>query len=267
MLRLANVAKRYDNGYLALKGISLSVDRGEIIGIVGGSGCGKSTLLRLVAGLDRASSGTVELDGSPISGPRDEIGVVFQEPRLMPWLDIEANVAFAIQHRPKAERERLVAAVLRKVKLTGFERSLPRQLSGGQAQRVAIARALVTQPEVLLLDEPFSALDALTRLDLQDHLVEIWSQFDPGQRPTLVLVTHDIEEAVALADRVVVLRGQPGRIHGEYGVDLPRQQRRDHAGFPALRHRLLEALRHAQAAGPEPDHGPGHQESRQWALA
>ncbi len=249
MLRLTDVAKRYANGYLALSGISLGVGRGDILALVGGSGCGKSTLLRLVSGLDQPTGGLVELDGSPVTGPRPDIAVVFQEPRLMPWLKIADNVAFGLTGVRRAEKYQLVADALERVGLTRFATALPRQLSGGMAQRVALARALVTRPKVLLLDEPFSALDALTRADLQDHLVDVWSGYPPEERPTLVLVTHDIDEALVLADRVVVLAGNPGRVHVEEAVILSRQGRRDDERLPALRTRLLEALRAAQRAG------------------
>lgn len=255
MLRLTNVEKRYANGYVAIRGIGLSVDRGEILAIVGGSGCGKSTLLRLVAGLDNVSNGRVELDGTPVTGPRPEIGVVFQEPRLMPWLDISANIAFGLKGLSRAERASRVEDVLARVNLSGFARALPRQLSGGMAQRVAIARALVTRPEVLLLDEPFSALDALIRMELQDHLLDVWDAYAEDERPTLILVTHDIEEALALADRVVVLGGTPGRIHGDYHVGLPRRGRREHDSFPGWRARLLQELRNARHPGTvQPDY-------------
>lgn len=251
MLRLENVSKRFANGYLALRGIGLTVERGEILGIVGGSGCGKSTLLRLVAGLDHATDGVVELDGAPITAPRLDIGVVFQEPRLMPWLNIRENIAFGLSHLDRAERTRLVEGALERVGLAAFAGALPRQLSGGMAQRAALARALVAKPGVLLLDEPFSALDALIRMDLQEHLLHVWASEPAGERPTLILVTHDIEEALVLSDRVVVMRGNPGRVHGQYRVDLPRRNRRSHSDFPAVRERLLEELRAASRPGPE----------------
>src|SRR5436309_3021382 len=218
MLALDHVGKTYPNGVRALDGVTLAVAPGEIVAIVGGSGCGKSTLLRAVSGLDRPSSGTVTLDGTVITQPHEKIGLVFQEPRLLPWLSVAHNVGFGLETRPRLERNARVRAQLDRVGLTDKATVWPRELSGGQAQRVAIARAFVTRPEVLLLDEPFSALDAFTRTDLQDHLLDLWTD----AKPTLMLVTHDVDEAIVLADRVAVMRLRPGRIFDEIAVDLPR---------------------------------------------
>lgn len=253
MLRLNDVGKRFDNGYLALDGIELSVRRGEILALVGGSGCGKSTLLRLLAGLERPSRGAIELDGTPITGPHPAIGIVFQEPRLMPWLTVAQNVGFGLARLGREERTRLVDTALARVGLSAFADALPRRLSGGMSQRVALARALVARPDVLLLDEPFSALDALTREDLQDHLLDVWAQENESERPTLVLVTHDIEEALVLGDRVVVMRGNPGGIFAEHDIALPRRARREHDGFQRLRRLLLDELKAAQRGGVPPD--------------
>src|SRR5215211_3215963 len=196
MLVLQNVGKTYPNRVRALDGIALEVGLGEIIVVVGGSGCGKSTLLRLVSGLDRPTQGAITLDGAPITGPHEKIGIVFQEPRLLPWLSVAGNVGFGLEHRPREERAARVAMQLERVGLREKAGVWPRELSGGQAQRAALARALVTRPEVLLLDEPFSALDAFTRADLQDHLLSLWADLKPT--PTLVVVTHDVDEAVVL---------------------------------------------------------------------
>src|SRR6516164_11118832 len=214
MLDINHVGKTYPNGVRALDGVSLTVKLGEIVLVVGGSGCGKSTLLRLVCGLDAPTDGTVRLDGTLISAPHEKIGIVFQEPRLLPWLSVARNVGFGLEDRPRPERTSRVAAQLARVGLTDKAQVWPRELSGGQAQRVALSRALVTRPEVLLLDEPFSALDAFTRVSLQDHLLEIWR----ADHPTMVFVTHDIEEALVLSDRVVVMRGRPGHIHRDYAI-------------------------------------------------
>jgi sulfonate transport system ATP-binding protein len=206
--------------------------------VVGGSGCGKSTLLRAICGLDAPTQGRVVLDNVEITAPQEKIGIIFQEPRLLPWLTVADNVAFGIAHLPRAEREARVARVLERVGLADKAGVWPRELSGGQAQRVAIARALVPRPEVLLLDEPFSALDAFTRADLQEHVLALWSDL----KPTLIMVTHDVDEAVVLADRIVVMRPRPGRIMTEIDSDLPRPRDRQSAAFDFVKRRVLAAL-------------------------
>lgn len=238
MLVLDRVGKTYPNGVRALEGVSLSVAHGDIVAVVGGSGCGKSTMLRAIAGLDAPSRGRVVLDGAAIAAPHEKIGIIFQEPRLLPWLTVAGNVAFGIGHLPRSERDGRVARALARVGLADKAGAWPRELSGGQAQRVAIARALVPQPEVLLLDEPFSALDAFTRADLQDHLLALWAD----TRPTLVLVTHDVDEAVALADRVLVMQPRPGRVFEEIATGLARPRDRRASAFDAARGRVLDAL-------------------------
>lgn len=238
MLTLDHVGKTYPNGVRALDGITLDVKPAEIVAIVGGSGCGKSTLLRAISGLDTPSQGRVLLDGEAITQPHEKIGMIFQEPRLLPWLTVAENVGFGLEHRPKRERNELTAAALVRVGITDKAKMWPRELSGGQAQRVAIARALVPHPEVLLLDEPFSALDAFTRADLQDHLLDLWADL----RPILVLVTHDVDEAVVLADRIMVMRPQPGRIYEEIVSELPRPRDRQSAAFDFVKRRVLAAL-------------------------
>ena len=227
--------------------MSLRVNDAEIVALVGASGCGKSTLLRIVAGLDTPTTGRVLINEEPIAGPHPAVGVVFQEPRLMPWLTVAQNVRFGLADLPRVEQEERTAAVLSRVGLSHCADSLPRQLSGGMAQRVAIARALVAQPSLLLLDEPFSALDPFTKMDLQEHLLHIWAY----DRPTLVLVTHDLEEALVLSDRIVVLRGHPGRIHETVQVDLPRPRQRTDHDFQTYKQRLLDALdvKHAVSLG------------------
>jgi sulfonate transport system ATP-binding protein len=251
MLVLDRLGKTYPNGVHALGGVSLEVELGEILAVIGGSGCGKSTLLRAVAGLDPASEGTVILDGERIGAPHEKIGIIFQEPRLLPWLKVADNVGFGLHGRPKAERAERVATALRRVGLADKAAVWPRELSGGQAQRVAIARALVPRPEVLLLDEPFSALDAFTRTDLQDHLLDLWAD----ARPTLIVVTHDVDEAIVLADRIMVMRPRPGRISDEIDVDLPRPRDRQSAAFDFVKRRVLAALDRSlnRAASPAED--------------
>lgn len=257
MLRIENVGRQFANGFVALDSINLQINQGEIVSLVGTSGCGKSTLLRIIAGLDSPTTGQVFIDNELIIDPHPEVGIIFQEPRLMPWLTVRQNIQFGLETLPKdersrlqdqflstekkglkAEKERLADLVLKRVGLTEFTHALPRQLSGGMAQRVAIARALVTKPSILLLDEPFSALDAFIRTKLQNHLLKIW-EYD---RPTLVLVTHDIEEALALSDRVIVLRGNPGRIHEEFVIDLPRPRKRTDLSFQRWKEVVLSTL-------------------------
>jgi sulfonate transport system ATP-binding protein len=241
MLNVKNVFKQFNNGFVALENVSLQVKPGEIVSLVGTSGCGKSTLLRIISGLESPSSGGVFLDSELITAPHAKIDVIFQEPRLMPWLTVWDNVRFGLGNIPrKAARNHdvLVAATLAKVGLTEAAQALPRQLSGGMAQRVSIARALVTQPSILLLDEPFSALDAFTRTKLQDHLLHIWND----DRPTLILVTHDIEEALVMSDRIIVMRGNPGRVYREFTPDLPRPRKRTEPRLQHWKERLLTEL-------------------------
>lgn len=241
MLTIENVTKRYPNGHQVLGQIDLDVAQKEILAVVGASGCGKSTLLRLIAGLERPSSGRLAIDGEPLDGPSPKLGVVFQEPRLMPWLRLIDNVAFGLPRRlGHRERQHLAQAALERVHLGRFAQALPKTLSGGMAQRAALARALVTRPPVLLLDEPFSAVDALTRQALQEELLRLWAE----DRPTMLLVTHDLDEALYLADRVVVLGGEPSRVRLELRSGLPRPRLRDGVAVAALRARLLAVLPH-----------------------
>src|SRR5262247_2397408 len=238
MLVLDRVGKTYPNGVRALDALSLKVAPGEILVVIGGSGCGKSTMLRAICGLDAPSQGRVALNGTTITEPHEQIGIIFQEPRLLPWLRVADNVGFGLEHRPREERRARVERALDRVGLADKARVWPRELSGGQAQRVAIARALVPRPQVLLLDEPFSALDAFTRADLQDHLLDLWADF----KPTLVVVTHDVDEAVVLADRILVMRPRPGKVFAEIAADLPRPRDRQSAAFDAVKRRVLTAL-------------------------
>jgi sulfonate transport system ATP-binding protein len=261
MLVLDSLSKTYPNGVQALARFSAEIRLGEIVAIIGGSGCGKSTLLRAIAGLDRASSGKVALDDEPITAPHPKIGIIFQEPRLLPWLSVADNIAFGLSDLPAAIRRERVAAALARVGLADKAQAWPRELSGGQAQRVAIARALVPQPEVLLLDEPFSALDAFTRRDLQDHLLDLWADI----RPTLLLVTHDVDEAVVLADRVLVMRPRPGRLFAEIVVNLARPRDRNSELFGNFKRRVLTALdRSLDRDVPDPDARSNAGEAMWW---
>ncbi|WP_440466271.1 ABC transporter ATP-binding protein [Pseudomonas sp. YH-1] len=222
----------------AIERFDLEIADGEFIAIVGASGCGKSTLLRLLVGLDREFRGEIRIDGALIDGIGGERGIVFQEHRLFPWLNVEQNVALGLVNEPLSESGKAskVADYLELVGLTAFARAYPHQLSGGMAQRVAIARGLVASPRILLLDEPFGALDALTRQQLQEELLRIRQR----ERITTVLVTHDVEEALFLADRVVVMAPRPGRI--KRIVEVPLEHPRERGGYDFLRQR--EALLH-----------------------
>ncbi|MBX9932981.1 MAG: ABC transporter ATP-binding protein [Methylobacterium sp.] len=238
MLILDRLSKTYADGTRALDGIALSVEKSEIVALIGGSGCGKTTLLRLVAGLDRASEGAISLDGETIAGPHPGVGLVFQEPRLLPWLTASENVGFGLADLPKAERRERVAHALDRVGLAEHAGRWPRDLSGGQQQRVAIARAFVANPRVLLLDEPFSALDAFTRKDLHGHLLALWEEV----RPTVLIVTHDVSEAVALADRAVVMRPKPGRLDDTIPLPLPRPRNPTSTRSETATRQILTAL-------------------------
>lgn len=229
------VAGKRHGARQVLHDVHLAVHAGEIVSLVGASGCGKSTLLSIAAGLDRNYRGRVHLDGAPVHGPDDGIGLVFQEPRLFPWLSAAQNIAFGGASDPAR-----VAGLLDDVGLRGYGSALPHQLSGGQAQRVAIARGLYTQPRVLLLDEPFSAVDALTRMQLQDVLLGVAQ----ARRLAVLLVTHDIDEALHLSDRVVLL--QPGRT-ASFDVPAARPRVRGNGASAGIKCALLEQLQASHA--------------------
>ncbi|KAF0219122.1 MAG: NitT/TauT family transport system ATP-binding [Geobacteraceae bacterium] len=215
----------------ALQEINLTIGEREFVSIVGSSGCGKSTLLRIIAGLENGYAGTVKLGDRRIAGPGLDRGMVFQEHRLIPWLTVEQNVAFGLNGRAPGENERLVREHLELVGLSSFAKAHPHQLSGGMAQRVAIARALVNQPKLLLLDEPFGALDALTKIQMQQEILRIWE----AERTTMVLVTHDIDEAIYLGDRVVIMSSRPGTVKKIMAVDLTRPRDRSSYEFIQIR--------------------------------
>jgi sulfonate transport system ATP-binding protein len=236
-IHAAGIGKRFNaNGteVVALERVDLDVRPGEFLSIIGGSGCGKSTFLRIVAGLERNDTGTITVGAAPIAGPSLERGIMFQDHRLLPWLTVERNVAFALARVPRAERRERVAEALRTVGLAGFEKAYPHQLSGGMAQRAAIARVLVNKPRVLLLDEPFGALDALTKIQMQEELLQIWE----AERSTVILVTHDIDEAVFLGDRVAIMSSRPGSVRRFVDVDLPRPRDRSDAAFAGVRKKI-----------------------------
>ncbi|WP_042879908.1 ABC transporter ATP-binding protein [Cupriavidus necator] len=239
-LSIAHLHKQYEvkgRALPVLEDITLTIAPGEFVSIVGASGCGKSTLLRLVVGLEEDYRGEILLDGKRVAGTSLQRGIVFQEHRLFPWLTVEQNIRLALLNLPgsTAEKERSVAEHIALVGLRGFEQAYPHQLSGGMSQRVAIARALVTRPEILLLDEPFGALDAMTRAYLQQELHRIWQ----AEGITMILVTHDVEEAVFLGDRVVVMEPRPGRIRRVVPVDLAHPRERAGLPFAGVRDAVL----------------------------
>jgi NitT/TauT family transport system ATP-binding protein len=221
-----------------LDGISFAAQTEGFVCLLGPSGCGKSTLLKLAAGLEHSSSGKVALDDAIVTGPRDGCNMVFQDYALFPWLNVERNIAFGLELRgmDATHIKEAVAGFIQRVGLTGFEKSLPSQLSGGMKQRVALARALVLQPRVLLMDEPFGALDSFTRMEMQEELIRLWQR----QPFTVIFVTHDIEEAVYLADLIVVMTPRPGRVKTIVPVDIARPRHRTGQQFTAIRNYLLE---------------------------
>jgi len=242
-LTISHVGKTYADGTEALRGIQVTADSGEIVAILGGSGCGKTTLLRLIAGLDEPTGGEIRLDDQVISGTHQAVGAVFQEPRLLPWLRVGDNIGFGGQRLAPVERERRVEALLDRIGLAGFTRRWPRDLSGGQQQRVAIARALIGHPGILLLDEPFSALDPFTRATQHELVLDLWREL----RPTILMVTHDVDEAVFLADRIVIMRPRPGRVHESMTVDPPRPRDRLASAFDLMKRRVMRAMDRSMA--------------------
>ena len=246
-----NVHKSYstrDGTVLALQDVSLGVADSEFVSILGPSGCGKSTLLRILDGLARADSGDVLMDGQPILQPTQERGFVFQSFNLFPWRTVRANIEFGLEVKgtPKADRRRASDRLIELVGLAGFDRKYPHELSGGMQQRVGIARALAIEPAVLLMDEPFGALDAQTREDMQDELLRIWA----AARKTVLFVTHSIEEAIYLSDRVVIMTPRPGRIQRIVDVPFERPRSEHHRTLPAfaaLRHELHSTLKRPPA--------------------
>jgi sulfonate transport system ATP-binding protein len=242
-LTLNHLSKRYPaskakgEDLAVLDDITLSIAPGEFVSIVGSSGCGKSTLLRLVVGLEGDYQGEILLNGQRIVGTSLSRGIVFQEHRLFPWLTVEGNIAVGLHNAGLTEGQKRMAIKehIALVGLSGFEKAYPHQLSGGMAQRVAIARALVNRPDILLLDEPFGALDALTRAHLQQELHRIWRQ----EGITMILVTHDVEEAIYLGDRVVVMEPRPGRIRRIVPVALPHPRERASFSFAQIKENVL----------------------------
>lgn len=230
-----------------LKDINLEVQEGEFIAIVGHSGCGKSTLLKIIAGLEKNDTGLVTVDGKEVNGPGMDRGMIFQEHRLFPWMSIEKNVQLGLKGLSKEEKTKLSDQYLELVKLSEFKKAYPSQLSGGMSQRAAIARSLVSQPEVLLLDEPFGALDALTKIELQEELLKIRERF----HNTMLMVTHDIEEAVYLADRIVVMSARPGRIKDVIKVELGTYRDRGGSDFAHYKKKIFDYFFEEKSVVPE----------------
>ena len=221
----------------ALAEVNLTIQPGECVSIVGKNGSGKSTILRLIAGLIRPTTGEIRLGGKPIVGAGPDRGMVFQKATLFPWLTVEKNVSFSLRMQKKQDKE-LVEHMLKMVGLEDFRKDYPHQLSGGMAQRVALVRSLINHPDILLLDEPLGALDAFTRMNMQDEILNIWRE----QKQTVVMVTHDVEEAIYMGTRVLVMEPRPGRVKADIPIELAEPKQRDSEEFQAYRNRILKML-------------------------
>jgi NitT/TauT family transport system ATP-binding protein len=248
LARLRAIDKRFGNGTLALAGLSLDVLPGEFLSVVGPSGCGKSTALRLIAGLTQPSSGTVEGPAQRAGDPGRDLAFVFQEPTLMPWATVAGNVSLPLRLSGTrgAQADRLIDEALERVGLAGFAAAFPRELSGGMKMRVSIARALITQPRLLLMDEPFAALDEITRMRLNDDVLALCAEM----KLTTVFVTHSVYESVYLSDRILVMSARPGRVAAEHRIDAPRlrgEAFRTSADYGLLCREVSRSLRAAMA--------------------
>lgn len=242
-LKIENIEKVFQiNGEFlqAVETTNAEINDGEFISIVGPSGCGKSTLIRMIAGLESPSKGKIKLNDKSIEKPSLDIGMIFQESRLFPWLTIEKNIEFGISDKTKTkeERKQLVNQMINLVGLIGFNKALPQQLSGGMQQRASIARGLINKPKILLLDEPFGALDAFTRMNMQQELLKIWKQ----EKETMILVTHDIDEAIFLSTKIFIMSERPGTIKEVINVNLDGQKDRSSPEFIQIRSRILKSL-------------------------
>ncbi len=225
---------KQQNQIKVLHDINVQVNQGEFVTIIGPSGCGKSTLLKLLAGLDQDFDGSIKMNQQETTGPSIKKGFIFQEHRLFPWLTVEKNIAADLSLNDLKVRKR-VDELIEIVRLKGFEKAYPKEISGGMSQRVAIARALLREPEVLLLDEPFGALDAFTRNHLQDVLLDIWQQ----KKTTMILVTHDIDESIYLGNRILIMSARPGQISKVIPIDLPHPRKRASETFQAYRRKVI----------------------------
>lgn len=237
LLEINQLNKSFEKGKKkthVLNEIDLHVKRGEIITIIGPSGCGKSTLLKAVAGLDMEYSGEIKLEGEKVIGTSINQGFIFQEPRLFPWLTVERNIAGNLSLKDIKVKKN-VEQLIKLVRLEGFEKAFPKELSGGMAQRVAIARALLRKPKILLLDEPFGALDAFTRSHMQEALLDIWKE----EKTTMIFVTHDIDEAINLGNKVMIMSARPGKVQKVISIDLPFPRKKANKSFQEFRHLVL----------------------------
>lgn len=243
-LKLDHVSKSFakietDEVTHALNAIDLTLHSGEFVSLVGPSGCGKSTILRLIAGLIVPTTGTVSVDDNPVTGPSPERGMVFQKPTLFPWLTVEKNIAFSLRMQGKLKgNEDRVQRMLEVIGLESFKDDYPEQLSGGMAQRVALVRSLINEPDILLLDEPLGALDAFTRMNMQDEILKIWYE----KKQLAIMVTHDVDEAIYMGTRILVMDANPGRIVEDIHIDQTYPRDRSSASFVEYRNRILNRL-------------------------
>lgn len=244
-ISIQNVRKEFVNqdstqeNIVALNDFTLDIQPGEFVSLIGSSGCGKSTLLRLIGGLDRPSSGSIVLDGKEINKLGSDRGFAFQGSNLFPWLTVEQNISFGLKARHiYKDHKQDVQDFINLIGLNGFEKSYPHQLSGGMNQRASLARALVGHPKVLLLDEPLGALDAFTRMNLQDEILKIWQQHGM----TMIMVTHDVDEAIYMSNKVVVMSARPSKVEAVIDIDLPRPRARAQDTFQVYRSKILDIL-------------------------
>ena len=244
VLKLDGVSKSFakvenDEVTHALSSVTATMESGEFISLVGPSGCGKSTILRLVAGLIHPTTGTVTVDGKEVEGPAPDRGMVFQKPTLFPWLTVEKNIGFSLQMQGKLKgNEHRVEEMIKVIGLEDFRDDYPAQLSGGMAQRVALVRSLINEPDILLLDEPLGALDAFTRMNMQDEILKIWRK----RKQLAIMVTHDVDEAIYMGTRVLVMDANPGRIVADIKIEEPFPRDRSSAAFVAYRNDILNKL-------------------------
>ena len=247
VLKLSDVSKSFsrvdsDEVTNAVSGISTEMHKGEFVSLVGTSGCGKSTILRMIAGLIAPTTGEITLNGNPIKGPGPDIGMVFQKPTLYPWLTVEDNISFSLrmQHKYKGHEDE-VNRMIEVIGLEKFKKDYPGQLSGGMAQRVALARAMINKPGILLMDEPLGALDAFTRMNMQNEILDMWKV----NKQLVVMVTHDIDEAVYMSSRVIVMDAHPGRINNEINIEMEYPRNRSSSLFVEYRNQILDLLHFA----------------------